>query len=85
MPIYEYYCPKCGVKFEVLRPMSKASEGAACPICKSEAKRAMSTFAAFDFDSVGYRNFVPGAGGVRSSCSSAGCDTCHQGLDCSSC
>jgi putative FmdB family regulatory protein len=75
MPIYEYCCPKCGLKFDLLRPMSKASEDAACPTCKSEAKRAMSTFAAFNFDSVGYRNFVPGVGGVRS-CSATSRDTC---------
>lgn len=66
MPLYEYSCPKCGLKFELLRPYSKSDEDAPCPACKSKAKRAMSTFAAFDFDHVGYRNFVTGTGNSRS-------------------
>jgi putative FmdB family regulatory protein len=66
MPIYEYCCPKCGNKFELFRPYSKSGEDAPCPKCKSSAKRAMSTFIAFNFDSVGYRNFVTGAGNFSS-------------------
>ncbi len=61
MPIYEYCCPKCGLKFELLRPMSKANEDAACPTCKNGAKRAVSSFAAFTKSSSG--SSAPVAGG----------------------
>lgn len=30
MPLYEYYCPICEEKFELLRPMSRLSEPAEC-------------------------------------------------------
>ncbi len=44
MPIYEYYCPKCNVEFEALRPASKASEPAECKTCGQPAERQLSTF-----------------------------------------
>ena len=31
MPLYDFKCPKCGLQFEVSRPMSKASDPALCP------------------------------------------------------
>jgi putative FmdB family regulatory protein len=66
MPLYEYKCPKCELEFELLRPYSKADNAAPCPKCKSKAKRAMSSFTAFEFDHVGMRYFVTGAGNSRS-------------------
>jgi putative FmdB family regulatory protein len=37
MPIYEYLCPDCELKFELLRPLSRAGEGASCPVCQRDA------------------------------------------------
>ncbi|MPZ22041.1 MAG: zinc ribbon domain-containing protein [Dehalococcoidia bacterium] len=31
MPLYEYYCPKCNEKFEMLRSISRADEETSCP------------------------------------------------------
>ena len=44
MPIYEYVCPKCNLKFELRRSFSEASEYASCPHCHTSAKRVLSTF-----------------------------------------
>jgi len=77
MPIYEYCCPKCGLKFELLLPMSKANEDAACPTCKNGAKRAVSSFAAFTKSSSGSSAPVAGAGGGCSGCSATSCSTCR--------
>ena len=68
MPLYEYKCPKCNQKFEELRPISRATEDTPCPVCKSPAKRIMSTFAAVSRDSGGMSSSIAGG----SSCSSCG-------------
>ncbi len=44
MPIYEYYCAKCNVEFEALRPLSKADEPVACQTCNQPGQRQLSTF-----------------------------------------
>jgi putative FmdB family regulatory protein len=36
MPVYEYKCPRCGVKFEILRGISSAYEDVKCPKCGAE-------------------------------------------------
>jgi len=36
MPIYEYKCPRCGVKFEILRGISSVHEDLKCPKCGAE-------------------------------------------------
>ncbi len=43
MPIYEYYCPTCGNKFEKLQSMN--SGDADCPACGQPSRRAISVFA----------------------------------------
>lgn len=43
MPIYEYVCPKCNLKFELKRPYSEAGEDATCLQCHTSAKRVFST------------------------------------------
>src|SRR4030042_5753190 len=53
MPIYEYVCPSCETKFELLRPFSRSSEDAPCPKCQSVAKRVLSVFACFARDAEG--------------------------------
>jgi putative FmdB family regulatory protein len=41
MPIYEYQCRSCSLKFEVHRRFEEHS-GASCPKCHSEARRVIS-------------------------------------------
>jgi len=76
MPIYEYCCSECGLKFELLRPMSRVDEDALCPRCNNGAKRVLSTFAAFAKDSGGESAPVGGGSGCAT-CSASSCDSCH--------
>ena len=45
MPIYEFRCPSCGQTFELRRPLSRASDTAACPDCQTESERILSRVA----------------------------------------
>ncbi|MBI4496706.1 MAG: zinc ribbon domain-containing protein [Chloroflexi bacterium] len=45
MPIYEYTCPTCDVRFEVLRAMSQSDAPATCPAGHEGAQRVLSSFA----------------------------------------
>lgn len=74
MPIYEYVCPKCDSKFELLRPMSQANEAASCPQCQQKAKRVLSNFACFSTDESGMSSAVGGSS--CATCSADSCDTC---------
>ena len=42
MAVYEYRCPKCRKKFELMRPMSEAEKPAKCPKCGPKAQKLMS-------------------------------------------
>ncbi|HEX5939836.1 MAG TPA: zinc ribbon domain-containing protein [Dehalococcoidia bacterium] len=42
MPLYEYYCPKCESKFEMLRSMDRADESTSCPQGHPSATRVLS-------------------------------------------
>ncbi|MBI4496705.1 MAG: zinc ribbon domain-containing protein [Chloroflexi bacterium] len=44
MPIYEYLCPICRVRFERLRPLSQSDAPATCPAGHEGAPRAISRF-----------------------------------------
>lgn len=44
MPIYEYFCPKCQAEFELMRPVSQATEPASCPQCGSAGQKLVSVF-----------------------------------------
>ncbi len=74
MPIYEYVCPHCEVKFEKLRPLSQAKESATCPECKEISERVLSVFASFSKDESGLTS--PVGGNSCSTCSSGSCSTC---------
>jgi len=74
MPIYEYVCPDCEFKFELLRPVSQASEAASCPRCHQSAERVLSTFACFSTDESGLTS--PVGGNPCASCDATTCDTC---------
>lgn len=41
MPIYEYQCKGCSLRFELKRPFGENS-GASCPSCRGEARRIFS-------------------------------------------
>jgi len=45
VPIYEYVCDACNLRFEKLRPMSAAGQPLACPQCGSPAAAAVSRLA----------------------------------------
>jgi len=75
MPIYEYECRDCGLKFELLRPLSQAGEKACCPQCNRDALRVMSKCASFSKSESG--EAIPLAG-TGSSCSGCGASTCSS-------
>ena len=74
MPIYEYKCPDCQLKFEMFRPLNQSSEAAACPRCQKSAERVMSTFACFGKDESGVTSAV--GGDSCGSCASGSCSSC---------
>ena len=46
MPLYEYRCPSCDRRFELLRELGDHSADATCPACGSaRSVRQLSTFA----------------------------------------
>jgi putative FmdB family regulatory protein len=46
MPLYEYRCPACGHRFEVLQRLGEGGDGLFCPSCSAPApRRQLSTFA----------------------------------------
>ncbi len=77
MPIYEYCCPNCNHKFELLRSLSQANEHALCPKCQHSTKRIFSRFASFSKDGSGASIPVAGTGSSCSSCSASSCSGCH--------
>ena len=78
MPIYEYVCPDCKTKFELMRPMSRSGEPADCPKCKRTANRALSRFACRSSNEFGTTAPIAGGGGGCASCGSSNCSTCHN-------
>ncbi len=46
MPIYEYFCEKCGEVFQKLQKMDAGEKDVSCPLCGShEVKRKISACA----------------------------------------
>ncbi|MCX6005573.1 MAG: zinc ribbon domain-containing protein [Chloroflexi bacterium] len=78
MPIYEYICPNCKNKFELLCSISRSNENAECPKCKSSSKRAISKFISRAKNDLGYLSSMAGSGSSCSSCSSSNCSSCGQ-------
>lgn len=74
MPIYEYVCTDCKLKFELLRPFSQANEGAPCPRCQNTAERILSSFCSFSKDESGLTSSIGGSS--CGSCSATSCNTC---------
>ncbi|MCX6000437.1 MAG: zinc ribbon domain-containing protein [Chloroflexi bacterium] len=76
MPIYEYFCPKCKSKFELLRPISCAEQDAACARCQTQSRRVPSAFSAFNRSGGGEPVPIAGAGGGCSACGATSCSSC---------
>jgi putative FmdB family regulatory protein len=76
MPLYEYYCPVCEKKFELLRSMSHASEPAGCPAGHEGAERVISVFSALTKSAEGE---VSSMASACSSCSAGDCGSCSIG------
>jgi putative FmdB family regulatory protein len=51
MPIYEYECPACGEKFELLRSIADSDKKIKCPRCGAEKPRRV--FSVFSTGSLG--------------------------------
>lgn len=79
MPLYEYYCADCKIKFETLRRMSQADSPIACARCKGmNTSRAISVFAAISKGSGGESRSLGGASGCAS-CGATSCASCGSG------
>ena len=74
MPIYEYVCPSCESRFELLRPLSQAREAAPCPGCQQSAERVLSTFACFSMGDSGVPSSIGGS--PCAGCGSGSSDSC---------
>jgi len=74
MPIYEYFCPSCQSRFELLRSINRVSEDAFCPTCNAKGQKLFSTFSCLSKDSDGISTPVGGSdkctGCTQSTCSS---------------
>jgi len=75
MPIYEYVCSGCGIKFELLRPFTQANKGASCPHCHKNAERIFSPFASFSKSEGGLTTSLAGNNHCAG-CSSSSCSSC---------
>ena len=42
MPVYEYRCKRCRVRFEAVRPMDECNAPAGCPECGGPGARVIS-------------------------------------------
>ncbi len=62
MPLYEYACPQCGQKQEVLVRSTEAAAAPSCPECRIVMDKAWATFAAH-----------AASGGSGGGCSQGGC------------
>ncbi|MBN2098215.1 MAG: zinc ribbon domain-containing protein [Dehalococcoidia bacterium] len=74
MPVYEYWCPHCRLRFELMRPLSQSGEGAPCPKCRNQAPRAVSRCASISKGDNGMS--TPIGGSSCSGCSSSSCSSC---------
>ena len=74
MPVYEYACTGCDLKFEELCSLSQADEGAPCPRCHKTAGRILSSFCSFSRGESGLTSSI--GGNSCGSCSATSCNTC---------
>lgn len=77
MPIHEYLCPECNLKFELFCRSKEVAGDASCPRCRNRARRVFSSFSSFSRDSDGYSSPVAGSSSCGG-CSATSCDTCRS-------
>jgi len=69
MPIYEYRCPSCGHRFEILQRMGEGADGLACPKCAApRVEKQFSTFATASGEG-------PRSASAAGGCGAPGCGT----------
>lgn len=76
MPIYEYYCPECDAKFDLLRRISQVDEPGECPDCQHMAERVLSAFSCRTKTAAGKTAPVAGTSSACGSCASTSCSSC---------
>ena len=76
MPLYEYYCKSCNRRFELLRPVSRMDDPAACPQGHGDANRVLSTFAVFTEGDSGVSESLASSGGCAG-CTASDCTSCN--------
>ncbi len=76
MPLYEYYCPECARKFELLRPLAQMDAPAGCPQGHKLGARVLSLFTARvgTMDRAGETAFAAGGCACGGNCS---CGSSH--------
>ncbi len=72
MPLYEYYCRRCEGRFELLRPMGRMDDAAACPNGHEGGERVLSMFAAFA-QGEGETSDAPAGTGGCAGCAGGSC------------
>ncbi|MBI4650032.1 zinc ribbon domain-containing protein [Candidatus Desantisbacteria bacterium] len=72
MPVYEYKCKKCNLKFEELQ--SIGADAPPCPKCK--AGEVVKCISVFGFSSGGEKDYSSSGGSSCSSCSGGNCSSC---------
>ena len=73
MPVYEYKCKRCSLKFEKLISRERRDEPGPCPECHcARSQRVMSSFAGHSSSG------SIGGGGGCGGCSSSSCAGCHN-------
>jgi putative FmdB family regulatory protein len=78
MPLYEYYCPQCEMRFELLRPMGRSDDPVTCPNGHEGAQRVLSVFSAVSKGADGETAAI-GGGSACDTCTSSSCSTCPVG------
>ena len=63
MPVYEYLCPTCKSRFDVLRPISRMNDETCCPECETRAEKQLSVFSAMIMGGDGAMLPMAGGGG----------------------
>ncbi len=75
MPLYEYCCPQCQTRFELLRSMSRSNDPATCPNGHGGGQRLLSVFSAVSKGAGGETEPI-GGGSACNTCTSLSCSTC---------
>jgi putative FmdB family regulatory protein len=74
MPVYEYECKDCGVKFEAMRSMKDADSPIKCESCNSaKTKRALSVC----FSHSEGRESISQSSSSCGHCAGGSCANCH--------